>query len=402
MKKTRRKSKKKNSTLNLFIWFTVIAIATIVILEYIDFKKGQKSFIFTKVIPLTNRAGNIRKFNQKLVSILKKNNIPHDYFLDEDNKYHFKLDINQSRYDSLIQHLKKVTQSLKGTLELAEIQGLKDKSIMLYNVFLDKKVTHFLLISKHKPAKAKKKSAPQKEPEITEDPEEKIPPIYSGNGPRIAFIIDDVGVYDIGPLELKQLNIPITASILPHSRRVQDVVHWAKEYQLEAMIHLPMQPTNQKGKRLDRKKVITMQSTDAEIRALIRYARRAVPTARGTNNHQGSLITANPGIMKRVLKIIKEEKLFFIDSRTIGSTVAYDLAKKMNIRTAHKDVFIDHIQTYSHSIAQIQKLVEVARLKGKAIAIGHPFPTTIRAIRDSLKYIRSKGIKIVFAKQLLE
>jgi polysaccharide deacetylase 2 family uncharacterized protein YibQ len=402
MKKTRRKSKKKNSTLNLFIWFTVIALATIIILEYIDFKKGQRSFIFSKVIPLKNKTDSIRSFNQKLVSILKKNNIPHDYFLDDENRYHFKLDINQDRFDSLIQLLKRVTSSLKGKLELAEIQGLKDKSIMLYNVFLNKKITHLLLISKHKPATAKKKPTYKEEPEPTIKTETKPAPTYTGKGPRIAFIIDDVGVYDIGPLELKRLNIPITASILPHSRRVQDVVHWAKEYQLDTMIHLPMQPTSQRGQRLDRKRVITMRSSDADIRKLIRFAKRAVPYARGLNNHQGSLITANSTIMKRVLKIIKEENLFFVDSRTIGSTVAFDLAKKMNIRTAHKDVFIDHIQTYSHSMEQIRKLVEVAQMKGQAIAIGHPFPTTLRAIRDSINYIRSKGVKVVPVKTLLE
>ena len=34
--------------------------------------------------------------------------------------------------------------------------------------------------------------------------------------------------------------------------------------------------------------------------------------------------------------------------------------------------------------------------------IGHPFNTTLRAIRDSIGYIRSKGVEIVLAKDLLE
>jgi polysaccharide deacetylase 2 family uncharacterized protein YibQ len=393
MRRTRRKSKKKNSTLTLFVWFTVIAVVTIVLLEYIDFKKGEESFIFTNIIPLESRTKKIRQFNGKLTALLKRNGIPYDYFPDEENKYHFKLDIEQARYDSLVTKLKTIAGQLKGKLVLAEIQGLADKSIMLYNVTMDEKVSHLLLISKLKP-RPKQEKQPQ--------PVESRRPRPSARTPRIAFIIDDVGAYDIGPLELKRLNIPITASILPDSQRAHEVVRWAREYRLETMIHLPMQPNNSNGNYSDRGKEITIHSTDDEIRALLRRAMQIVPDARGVNNHQGSLVTSTPGIMTRTLKIIKEEGLFFIDSRTIGSTVAYDIAKQLNIRTAHKDVFLDHIQNYSHSIAQIRKMVEIARQKGKAIAIGHPFESTLRAVRDSINYIRSKGIKIVLVKELLE
>ena len=144
----------------MFAWFIAIALLTVMVLEYIDFRKGGNSFIFTKVIPLKSKSDDIRKFNQKLLAILKKNNIPHDYFRDEEDKYHFKLDIDQGRYDSLISRMKSITAGLKGKLELAEIQGLSNKSIMLYNVTLDKRVTHLLLISKLLPKSPKSKKKP--------------------------------------------------------------------------------------------------------------------------------------------------------------------------------------------------------------------------------------------------
>jgi polysaccharide deacetylase 2 family uncharacterized protein YibQ len=398
MRATKKKrNKRKHSSLPLFAWFIAIALLTVVILEYIDFKKGGNSFIFTKVIKLKGKYDNIRRFNQKLLAILGKNKIPYDYFRDEEDKYHFKLDIDQRRYDSLISRLKSITTGLKGKMELAEIQGLSNKSIMLYNITLDQKVSHLLLVSKLKPQNETGKKPVYKTPDETKQPLPKI----TSSSPRIAFIIDDVGAYDIGPLELKRLNIPVTASILPDSRHAREAAHWAKNYQLETMIHLPMEPKNGNG-NYNRMQTITMQSSDDQIRNLIRRARQAVPQARGLNNHQGSRATSNRQLMTRVMRVIKEEGLFFVDSRTIGNTVAYDVAKQMNIRTTHKDVFIDHIQTYSHSIAQIRKLVEIARTKGKAIAIGHPFDSTLRAIRDSKKYIRSKGIKIVYVKDLLE
>lgn len=397
MTATRKKrNKRKQSSLPLFAWFIVIALLTVMILEYIDFRKGGNSFIFTKVIPLKSKSDDIRTFNKKLLVILKKNKIPHDYFRDEEDKYHFKLDIDQGRYDSLISRMKSITSSLKGKLELAEIQGLSNKSIMLYNVTLDKRITHLLLITKLLPHTQKVKKQPP--PEVRKEQEAR--PRITSSSPRIAFIIDDVGAYDIGPLELKRLNIPITASILPDSRRASEVAYWAGEYGMDTLIHLPMEPKNGNG-NFNGNQTITMQSSDEQIRNLIRNARRMVPRARGINNHQGSRATSSRELMTRVMRIVKEEGLFFVDSRTIGSTVAYKVAREMSVKTTHKDVFIDHFQTYSHSIAQIRKLVEIARMKGSAIAIGHPFETTIRAIRDSRNYIRKKGIKIVPVKELL-
>ena len=378
--------------------FLGIAVVTIVLLEYLDFKKGEQSFIFTKLIPLKKTESKIQQFNTQLIDILSKNKIPHDYFLDEEKKYHFKLDIDQARFDGLITKIKIISDQLQGKLDLTEIQGLQGKSIMLYEVKLDQKTTHLLLITKLRPGLAGGKTREEEKP-----PEKtKAKPKTTSANPRIAFIVDDIGAYELGALELKQLKIPITASVIPNSRHASEMVHWLKEYGLKTMIHLPMQPTNSNGKHYDPRNVITTSSSDEQIRALIQRAKQVVPTAEGLNNHEGSLVTTNRPLMTRVLRIIKEEGLFFVDSRTIGGTVAYEVAKELDIRTTYKDVFLDHIPNYSHSIAQVRKLVDIALQRGKAIAIGHPLDSTLRAIKDSLGYIQKRGVKIVYVKELLE
>ncbi|MCK5222504.1 MAG: divergent polysaccharide deacetylase family protein [Candidatus Aminicenantes bacterium] len=50
---------------------------------------------------------------------------------------------------------------------------------------------------------------------------------------------------------------------------------------------------------------------------------------------------------------------------------------------------------------QIRRLVGIAKRTGKGIAIGHPFDTTLSAIADSLDFIRSSGVEIVFVNQLI-
>lgn len=405
MAKRKRKYRKPTTSPKLFfVLFIAVALLTVVLLEYIDFRSGKKSFIFTKVIPLKKAVNKVEAFNTAFIRVLNKNNIDYDYSKDAEQKYHFQLDIDAPRYDGLMNRLNKIAGTLKANVELLEVQGLNSKSIMLFKVSMEGETTHLLLITKikkRKKAKQPPKAAKAVPPKDTKKKTPKEKPIHSGS-PRIAFIIDDVGAYEIGALELKKLNIPITPSILPDSPYGQEEAQWMQEYGLPVMLHIPMQPKNGNGQTYDHGETITLESTDEEIRSLIRRAKQLVPSAKGLNNHQGSMATANSRVMTRTLKIIKEEGLFFVDSRTIGSTVAYDIAKRLGIRTAYKDVFLDHVKDYSHSISQIRRLVAIAQQKGSAIAIGHPHLSTIRAIRDSLNFIRSRGVKIVYVTELLE
>ena len=408
-KRTKKQTsiKKGNSAIIFFTAFVVIAFLTVVLLEYIDFNKGKESFIFTKIIPLETFAAKTETFNTQFLAVLKKNKIEYNYFQAKtnDRKYRFEVTVKSSLYKGLIKQLNRVARELKGEVKLAQVEGMPQKSINLYHVYIDKKISHVILITKHRKAVVAEVKKPEAEPEAEQPPVEKptpAPVTATGGRPRIAFIIDDIGAYDIGALALKKLNIPITASILPDSPHARAQAKWVQNYGLETMLHIPMQPKNGNGATYNKNETITLKSKDGDIRRLIRRAKKIVPHARGLNNHQGSLATSNRPLMVRTLKIIKEEGLFFVDSRTIGNSAAYDVAVQMGIRSTYKDVFLDHVSTYDHSRAQIRRLVEVALSKGQAVAIGHPHQSTLNAIRDSISYIRSKNIEIVYVSQLLK
>ena len=396
MAKKKRVQKKKNMPLFFFVLFILTAVFTVTLLEYIDFKKGKESFIFSKVIPLKTRHDRIKAFNTRFIKLLDKDNILFEHFKDEKGKYHFKFNVNRKKFDSLIARVKKISGKLKGKLELSEIRRVNDKSLMLYSLKIEQEASHIILITRIEKIPVKKEEI--KKTKDTKKPKKKV-----ARTPKVAFVIDDVGEYEIGALELKRLEIPITASILPESRRANEEARWIEEYNLQALIHVPMQPKNSNGLKYGTHKTITLQSTDSEIRSLIKKAKLVVPNAAGVNNHMGSLVTSNKNIMKRFLKIIKEEELFFFDSKTIAGTVGYGTAKSLGIKTAIRDVFLDDGEkSYPNAVKEIKRLIDKALTHGKAIAIGHPHPTTLRAIKDSIKFIREKGVKIVFLSELLE
>jgi hypothetical protein len=109
----------------------------------------------------------------------------------------------------------------------------------------------------------------------------------------------------------------------------------------------------------------------------------------------GSRFTENDEKMAVVLGEIKSRGLFFLDSKTTPRSVAYKQALDMGLTTASRDVFLDNDRDAKLIEMNILKLAEVARINGTAIGIGHPYPETIEALRNTIPKINNLGIEIV-------
>ena len=107
--------------------------------------------------------------------------------------------------------------------------------------------------------------------------------------------------------------------------------------------------------------------------------------------------------MKIVLQLIKERGLYFLDSRTTDKTVGYTLAREMNIKTAERDLFIDNDHDKLSTEKQLQKIPLLAKKNGGyAIAIGHPYPSTIAALEEYIPQLLKQGVTIVPLSRLLD
>jgi len=383
--KKKRKRRDNNYTAILFSSFIILALVLVIILEYIDYKKGKESFLFNKIFKIEKKSKAKKDFNPDLIKTLNNISLKLNYFKDNKKIYHIKATIKRKYYKNLLINLKLLQKKYGFNIELSEMQKISTRTIYLYKIKSKGVLTNVILLT-----------IIEKSKKII-----KKPVIKKTLKPRIAFIIDDIGYKENFSKKLYSLNIPITASVIPSSPFAYEESTNLKHFGIEELIHLPMQSRNPDIAH-PYSVFININSSETQIRSILKKAMATVPYASGINNHMGSLITANKSIMIKVLKIIKEYGYFFIDSRTTAESVAYQIAKKMKIRTAYRDVFLDHTQDYYHSINEIKRLINIALQKKSAIAIGHPFDSTIKAIRDSISFIRSKGIDIVFASELLE
>jgi polysaccharide deacetylase 2 family uncharacterized protein YibQ len=219
-----------------------------------------------------------------------------------------------------------------------------------------------------------------------------IPPVE--RRPKLALVIDDFG-YAKGGIagEVLDLDIPLTVAIFPTLRFSQDILDLAKKKHRCVLLHLPMQ--SEQRERIDVEPV-TVGMSDEEITDLVKGYVESLPGIDGVNNHQGSLATADPRVMKAVMAALKGRNLFFLDSLTSPKSLAYNAAVEAGLRAAHNSMFIDDATERRDDVAdRLHELVRVAQRHGYAIGIGHPHPWTLEALRDNLEYLESAGVELV-------
>jgi hypothetical protein len=220
----------------------------------------------------------------------------------------------------------------------------------------------------------------------------------SSGGPRLAIIIDDCGQWPDTEHGFIALPVALTMSVLPHVRYGTQIAHDAQAAGKGIMLHLPMEPMSGIDPGPGR---ITTKMGDAAITAQVRDDIASVPLATGVNNHEGSRATSDDRVMRDVTAVLAADHLFFIDSLTAGTSVAERDAHAAGIPTASRDVFLDNVADVAATEAQLRHAAQVAKTNGTAIAIGHPRPTTLVAVRALVPELQRDGITFVFASDLV-
>lgn len=220
-----------------------------------------------------------------------------------------------------------------------------------------------------------------------------------GHSAKIAIVIDDLGNNKDAFKKLLKMEIPFSFSVLPHQEYTRYISKEAKKKRYDVLLHLPMEPEN--SEKLYGDGFILSSMTPNEMLKEFENDLKSVPGAIGVNNHMGSFLTQDRKAMAIVLGEIKRKGLFFVDSRTSSKTVAYDVAKKLGLKSAERNVFLDDIEDEEQVIKQIELLISTARKNGRAIAIGHPRPETIAALEKMLPALKTDGIEIVPVSRLV-
>ncbi len=241
-------------------------------------------------------------------------------------------------------------------------------------------------------------AAPAAPPALAKPAEQPAAPGERSGRPRLAIIIDDCGQWPATERAFVALPFPVTLSVLPHVRFGSAIAKDADAAGQGVMLHLPMQTVSG---RYPGPGTITTSMGDGAIRSMVAGDLAELPEARGVNNHEGSLATQDPRVMGDVIDVLARDRRFFIDSRTSSASVGEAVAREHGVPTASRNVFLDDVDQQAAVEAQLREAVDVARATGSAIAIGHPRPATLAAVRALGPQFVAAGVELTLASALV-
>ncbi|MGX6444251.1 divergent polysaccharide deacetylase family protein [Neobacillus sp. K501] len=219
---------------------------------------------------------------------------------------------------------------------------------------------------------------------------------------KAAIIIDDFGGGTGGVRDFLEGGVPITAAVMPFTENSKEHAEWAHKNGIEVMVHLPMQPKRGKRSWLG-PKPITVDLSHQEVKQRVKEALKTVPHAVGMNNHMGSLAVENEEIVRAIVEVAKEKKLYIIDSATSPKSKFSKVAKELGVPLLKRDVFLDDISSSSHVRKQMIELAKITEITGRGIAIGHVGVTgkvCSVGVFQSMEEFDRRNIKIVPVSQL--
>ena len=216
---------------------------------------------------------------------------------------------------------------------------------------------------------------------------------------KIAIVLDDWGYNPNNLASLTQIKYPLTLSVLPNLSYSKKVAAQIYKNGFEVILHLPMEPEPREKVRLEKNTILTTMDENS-IRKIIADDLNNVSYAKGVSNHMGSRVTENSKTMAIIFKELKKRQLYFLDSFVSGDSVCLDLAHRMRIPFAKRDIFLDNNENPEYIRGQIGKLKTRAGIYGEALGIGHDRKLTLEVLKEMMPKLVKEGYKLVFVSEL--
>jgi polysaccharide deacetylase 2 family uncharacterized protein YibQ len=219
--------------------------------------------------------------------------------------------------------------------------------------------------------------------------------------PRVAIIIDDLGYHLANGKRAIELPGAVTFSFLPGAPRARVLAEQAYGNGKEILLHLPLQAYSDEG-RIEPSEIGIDMSRERLI-SVFNEALQSVPHAAGINSHRGSLMTRHPGHMQWLMEeIVDHEHLFFIDSYTHHESVALQIAHETGVDATKRDVFLDPDRSPETVAREFERMKVLAKQRGQAVAIGHPYPATLELLERELPRLAEQGFELVRVSELVK
>jgi uncharacterized protein len=218
-------------------------------------------------------------------------------------------------------------------------------------------------------------------------------PFVSDDRPKIAIVIDDMGIDRTRSRRAVDLPPPLTLSYLTYGRDLATQTANARAGGHELLMHIPMEPSSAAVDPGPNVLLNGMEET--ELLKNLRWNLDQFDGYVGINNHMGSRFTSDLDGMRSVMKELASRGLLFLDSVTSPRTKGSRAAKSAGIPHLVRNIFLDHVDDLQSIKDRLRDTERLARKQGHAIAIGHPRDKTLEALAPWLQTIEDRGFQLI-------
>lgn len=201
--------------------------------------------------------------------------------------------------------------------------------------------------------------------------------------PALVLVIDDMGQSIEAAGALVALPYAVTPAIWPHAPQAKATAELAAQRRMDVLVHVPMEALPRKDGTVPNpgQGVLKVGMEPQRIQSVLAEDLAALPTAVGMNNHMGSALTGDAAACRTVCAHIAGTGLFLLDSITTPDSRLAQEARAQGIVSAGRAVFLDTNRQTPAILKALDQAAAVARTRGYAIAIGHPYAETLSALR---------------------
>lgn len=215
----------------------------------------------------------------------------------------------------------------------------------------------------------------------------------------LAIILDDGGYGGPDTARILALDNRLTLAILPDTPFIRQTAEDAAALGFEIMLHMPMQTGRNGRNTFPGELDLTMTREEIHARTLECIAQ--LPQAVGVNNHTGAAFTEDEEKIRWFLEVVKDQGIYFVDSRTTAGSRAYDVAVELGIPSANRDIFLDNSNDPDEIREQLKALIQLSRSRGAAVGIGHFRRNTVDVLEEELPKLEAMGIILTHVSELL-
>lgn len=304
--------------------------------------------------------------------------------------YHFQR-IRLNVGEDHLPFLTNLHDALRAWAEGANLAKADGGSEALWTINVNGVITHELVLTSA--------SRPEPCPGKGDSPGRVLRRRSPGEPARLVLVIDDMGEDMNAARTLARLSFPVTFAVWPRSTHARAAAETGHAAGLEILIHQPTEPMKYPEMKPG-PNALFVSLSDQEIESRVRDSLTRVPHAVGMNNHMGSRFTRDRRAAAAMVRPLREHGFFVLDSLTHPASVLYAEASSQGIPALKRDVFLDATSGRDNVLRQLRKAENIALVAGRAVAIGHPLPDTLAALKE-WDAIRNPQVELVRLSDLL-